>query len=368
MTIGYKFDCGPGEAEPGYTQVLADTLYNDKLGYGFDGKGVVNSRDRGVPDKLRGSFCIPVDAAFLVDLPNGNYTVTLVMGDAIAPATTTVKAGPNRIVLHQTSASAGQFIVRSFTVHVNTGQLKLAFSGTAPRINSIEIKETAQATTIFLAGDSTVTDQDTFPYAGWGQMLPMYFNADVALVNEAYSGRSSKSFLAEGRLQPILDSIKPNDYLFIQFGHNDEKPDEERATDPFTTYKQYLNVYIQEARSRGAQPVLITPVQRRKFNESGHIIDTHGDYIVAMKELAEEQQVPLIDLAAKSKKLYEQLGDEPSKALFMWAFPGEFVSFPEGAKDDTHFQEIGGIRIAGLVAEGIRELDLEPLQMYLRKL
>lgn len=367
MTVQFKFNFGSGEKEEGFTQVLADTLYTEQLGYGFDGTGIINTRDRGEPDKLRGSFCIPLDAAFLVDIPNGNYTVTLIMGDLIAPASTTVKAGPNRIVLHQSAASAGQFIVRSFTVNVSSGQLKLAFSGVAPRINSIEINEAKQATTIFLAGDSTVTDQDTFPYAGWGQMLPMYFNADVAIVNEAKSGRSSKSFLNEGRLQPILDQIKPNDYLFIQFGHNDEKPDEERATDPFTTFKEHLAIYITEARQRGAIPILITPVQRRKFDASGKIIDTHGDYSVAIKQLAEEQEVPLIDLMAKSTALYEQLGDEPSKSLFMWAYPGEFIAFPEGAKDDTHFQESGGITIAGLVAQSINELNLSPLSLYLRK-
>ncbi|MFD1953573.1 rhamnogalacturonan acetylesterase [Paenibacillus thailandensis] len=361
----YRFDFGAGEAEAGYTKVPAGTAYDKALGYGFEG-GIVNERDRGGPDKLRGSFCIPVNASFLVDLPDGNYTVTVTMGDQIAPTTTTLKAGPNRMILHEAAASAGQFLVRSFTTNVNTGQLKLSFSGIAPRVNAVTIRPAPQATTIFLAGDSTVTDQETFPYAGWGQMLPLYLNAEVAVVNEAKSGRSSKSFLNEGRLQPILDRIKPKDFLFIQFGHNDEKTDEERATDPFTTYKQYLNVYIKEARERGAIPVLITPVQRRKFGADGKIIDTHGDYVTAMKELAAEENVPLIDLTASSTALYESMGDEPSKALFMWAYPGEFAAFPEGAKDDTHFQELGGIRIAGLVKDGIKELGLMPLCVYLR--
>ncbi|MOA16261.1 Rhamnogalacturonan acetylesterase RhgT [compost metagenome] len=127
-----------------------------------------------------------------------------------------------------------------------------------------------------------------------------------------------------------------------------------------------LAVYVEEARSRGAIPVLITPMHRRKFDADGRIIDTHGDYILGMKQLAEELEVPLIDLAEKSRKLYEQLGDEPSKALFMWAYPGEFIHFPEGAQDDTHFQELGAIQIAGLVIEGVRELDLSPLTLYLK--
>nr|WP_223829385.1 rhamnogalacturonan acetylesterase [Paenibacillus arenilitoris] len=232
----------------------------------------------------------------------------------------------------------------------------------------MEIAEAKQATTIYLAGDSTVTDQETFPYAGWGQMLPLYLKADAAVDNRAKSGRSSRSFMNEGRLAAILEQIKPNDYLWIQFGHNDQKPDAERATEPFGSYKEMLAVYVEEARARGAIPVLITPVHRRKFDAEGRIVDTHGDYLLGMKQLAAELDVPLIDLAAKSKAMYERLGDEPSKALFMWAYPGEFIHFPEGAQDDTHFQELGAIQIARLVAEGVRELALSPLHLYLKGL
>ncbi|NIK80448.1 lysophospholipase L1-like esterase [Paenibacillus castaneae] len=367
MTVSYKFDFGIGDAPASsYIQVLPSTIYSGVSGYGFEPNERISSRNRDTSDRLRGAFCIPLEAVFTVDLPNGCYTVTATIGDAIAPTSTTLKYGVGRIVLHHAVTSAGQYNVHSFTVKVTDGQLKLAFSGVAPRINALQIDEAKQATTIYLAGDSTVTDQDTFPYAGWGQMLPLYFKTDVAIDNHAMSGRSSRSFINEGRLAAILEQIKPNDYLWIQFGHNDEKPDAERATEPFGSFKEMLSVYVKESIARGAKPVLITPVHRRKFDGEGRIIDTHGDYLLGMKELAEELEVPLLDLAAKSKALYEQLGDEPSKALFMWAYPGEFISFPEGVQDDTHFQELGGIQIAGLVAEGVRELDLSPLYLYLR--
>lgn len=367
MAISLKFDFGIGSAPASpYIQVLPTSLYSEVTGYGFESAERVSSRNRDESDRLRGAFCIPLEAVFAVDLPNGLYTITATIGDAIAPTSTTLKYGVGRIVLHKATTSAGQYAVHSFTVKITDGRLRLAFSGVAPRINALCIDEAKQATTIYLAGDSTVTDQDTFPYAGWGQMLPLYFKTDVAIDNHAVSGRSSKSFIDEGRLAAIVEQIKPGDDLWIQFGHNDEKPDAERATEPFGSYKEMLAVYVEEARSRGARPVLITPMHRRKFDEHGRIIDTHGDYLLGMKELASELAVPLIDLAAKSKTLYEELGDEPSKALFMWAYPGEFIHFPEGAKDDTHLQEHGGIVIAGLVADGVRELGLSPLSLYLK--
>lgn len=369
MTNVFKFDFGIGSVPASsYLQVLPDTIYNEQEGYGFGVKGRISSRNREEGDRLRGSFCIPLDAEFLVDLPNGCYTITATIGDAIAPTCTTLKYGEGRLVLNKAVTSAGQYAVHSFTVKITNERLRLSFSGVAPRINAIQIDEAKQATTIYLAGDSTVTDQDTFPYAGWGQMLPLYFKTEVAIDNHAKSGRSSRSFINEGRLAAILEQIKPSDYLWIQFGHNDEKPDEERATEPFGSFKEMLAIYINEARARGAKPLLITPVHRRKFDEKGQIIDTHGDYLLGMKQLATELDVPLIDLAAKSKDLYERLGDEPSKALFMWAYPGEFIHFPDGAQDDTHFQEYGAILAAGLVAEGVRELELSPLLLYLKGL
>ncbi|GMK37097.1 rhamnogalacturonan acetylesterase [Paenibacillus sp. CCS19] len=370
MRMSWRLDFGDQAVEPveGYTKVTPASSYNEEEGFGFEPGGIVNARIRGgASDPLGNDFVIPLDAVFRIDAPQGNYRVTLAAGDPATSTSTTVQAGNRRLMLDGAASARGFLQRHTFTVHVREGEsLRLHFNGSVPRIAALDIEPTEQAVTIFLAGDSTVTDQTTAPYAGWGQMLPSLFKADVAVANEAMSGRSSKSFIGEGRLAAIAERIRPNDFLFIQFGHNDQKPDEERSTSPFTTYKQYLTAYIKLAREKGAHPVLITPVQRRLFLPSGKLADSHGDYIPAMKQLAAELEVPLLDLAEATKSLYETLGVEPSKALFMWTHPGEFEAFPEGVQDNTHFQEFGGKAIAGLVADLIREQQLAPLSMFLR--
>ncbi|MDG0792159.1 rhamnogalacturonan acetylesterase [Cohnella ginsengisoli] len=145
--------------------------------------------------------------------------------------------------------------------------------------------------------------EDLYPRQGWGQALQALFDDRVVVVNEAASGRSAKSFIDEGRLDRILDRIRTGDYLFIQFGHNDQKPDEERHTEPFSTYLSYLARYIDGARLKGAIPVLFTPVQRRSFDEEGAFADTNGDYPKAVRTLSASKNVPLIDLARTTKAL-----------------------------------------------------------------
>lgn len=353
--LGYKFDFGAGES-PGesYIHILPDTIYKGETGYGFLPGAQIGTRDRQTSDRLTGAFCIPLDAEFAVDLPSGCYNVTATIGDAVTETRTTLQYGQRRFAFQDLRTRAGQYATERFTVKVTNGKLRLSFSGQAPRINALVIEEAAEAMTVFLAGDSTVTDQETFPYAGWGQMLPLYFKADIAVDNRAKSGRSSLSFINEGRLDAILKELKAGDHLWIQFGHNDQKSDAARATQPFGTYKETLTVYVDAARERGALPVLITSPHRRKF-DGGKIVDTHGDYLTAMRELAVELDVTLLDLAASSMALYEELGDEASKELFMWALPGEYVSFPDGTRDDTHFNERGARAIAGLVAREARE-------------
>ncbi|MCU6791427.1 GDSL-type esterase/lipase family protein [Paenibacillus sp. WQ 127069] len=368
-TVGaaFKFDFGLGAAENSYVKIGAETSYDVSLGYGFADVNKVYAIDREEAGGLRRDFCIPLNTAFIVDVPDGNYHVTLMVGDTLTATETTVKSGEGRLLLHRLQTAAGQFIKRSFAVHVSGGQLILAFSGIAPRLNALEITASSQIVTVFLAGDSTVTDQEAegYPYAGWGQMLPHCLNASAAVANHAKSGRSSKSFIDEGRLEAILQLIRPNDYLLIQFGHNDQKPDLERRTEPATTYKHFLKLYIDGARERGALPVLITAVHRRIFDENGLIINTHGEYLQAVKELGEAEEVPVIDLADKTRKLYEAYGAERSKRLFLWSVPGEFPNHPSGAADNTHFQERGAIEVAKLAAEGIRQAQLNPLMLFL---
>lgn len=224
----------------------------------------------------------------------------------------------------------------------------------------------SQRITIYLAGDSTVSNYPTTlsPRSGWGQELAKRFDEKIMVINLAKRGRSSKSFINEGRLDRILTDIKKGDYLFIQFGHNDEKiKDPTRYTNPATTYKSYLKQYIEGAREKGAIPILVTPVERMRFTAEGNALETHGLYPNAMKELGKDENVPVIDLAAKSKELFQQLGPDRTKKLFMWLNAGENPYYPNGAMDSTHFQEKGAEVIADLVIEGIVELKL-PLQEH----
>lgn len=220
---------------------------------------------------------------------------------------------------------------------------------------------------LFLAGDSTMSHYEASraPQMGWGQVVDYYFTDQVLISNEAASGRSTKTFIEEGRLERINQKIGPGDYLFIQFGHNDSKLHSERYTEPFTTYKENLTKFYRTAKEKNAFPVLLTPVQRRNFTPDGEIIDKHGDYPMAMRALAEELDVPLIDMTEKSTTLLEEIGDEPSKRLFMWLKPGEYSYYPEGEKDNTHFTEYGAKQIAKLVIEGIKELNL-PIAKYIK--
>lgn len=216
--------------------------------------------------------------------------------------------------------------------------------------------------TIYLAGDSTVANcpSNEAPMAGWGQTFHHFFQDHVVIINKAMGGRSSNSFIEEGRLEAILNEIHPNDFLFIQFGHNDQKS---YGTEPYTTFQTSLTEYITGARAKEAFPILITPVHRRKFNEEGKLENTLGDYPDAMMQLAKEHGVPLIDLWSKTKKLYEDLGVEGSKKLFTIFAPNEQPNYPDGIIDNTHFSEHGAKAVGKLVVEGIRELQL-PIARY----
>lgn len=212
---------------------------------------------------------------------------------------------------------------------------------------------------IFLAGDSTVAYNDisTYPQAGWGQMIHLYLQDDIEVINHAKNGRSSKSFITEERLDKIDQEISEGDFLFIQFGHNDQKEDEERRTEPYTSYQEHLTKYIEVARAHQAVPVLVTSLYRRHFDENGMLKDqVHGEYPNAMKDLAEKLNVPCIDLCEKSRVFLAELGDAESKKLFMNLAPNEYVSCIEGKEDNTHLKHEGALKIAGLVAEGIKEL------------
>jgi lysophospholipase L1-like esterase len=307
---------------------------------------------------------------FSVAAPEGNYNVTLVFGDPKEASATTVKAESRRLMLENVKTQPGKFETRTITVNVRTSQiagdgqvrlkprekekasldwdekLTLEFSGPHPRVQSIRIEPDPDAITVYIAGDSTVTDQTLEPYNSWGQMLPRWFNpGGVAIANHAESGETLRAFQGEKRLDKIMSQIKRGDYLFIQFGHNDEKEKGE-GVGAFTTFKASLVHYVELARSKGAIPVVITPVQRQTFDSNGKITNSHGDYPDAVRQVAKEQNVALIDLHAMTTPLYEAWGPADAPKAF-------------APKDKTHHNNYGSYEIAKCVVEGIRQDKLD---------
>jgi lysophospholipase L1-like esterase len=221
--------------------------------------------------------------------------------------------------------------------------------------------------TIFTIGDSTMANKkpEVYPETGWGQVLNQYFDETVTIKNHAVNGRSSKSFIDEGRWTAVLDSLQPGDFVFIQFGHNDQKEyDSTRYTTPFGTYTANLEKFVNETRDKGATPILFTSIIRRKFDENGKLTDTHGDYPVATRQVAQKLNVPLIDLQKITEKRVNELGDETSKSMYLWTEPNE--KFPEGRKDDTHLNEKGAKEIARLAMVEAKQQQLS-FTKYLKK-
>ena len=214
--------------------------------------------------------------------------------------------------------------------------------------------------TIFWAGDSTVQYNDitTYPQTGIGQVFHLFVKPEVRISNHAKNGRSTKSFIDESRLPAIYDQITEGDFLFIQFGHNDEKKaDPVRYTEPFSEFKINLGKFVSVARNKKAFPVLITPLERRCFTDDGVLgAGEHGDYVKAMKQTANELAVPLIDLYSMSRDELEKAGAEKSKEWYMHLPQGKYASHPEGLIDNTHLKYEGAVRYAGCIEKGLREL------------
>lgn len=214
---------------------------------------------------------------------------------------------------------------------------------------------------IFMAGDSTMSIKEikAYPETGWGMPFVHFWDSTVTVVNRAKNGRSTKTFISERLWKSIYDEAGEGDYVFIQFGHNDEAKEKlERYATP-DTFKMNLTKFIKETRDKKATPVLLTPVSRRKFDKEGKAAETHVAYSALVREVAKEQKVLFIDLDAKSMELYQQFGPEHSKLLFLQLKPGEHPNYPDGRDDNTHFNELGARLIAQIVLKEIRELKPE---------
>lgn len=222
--------------------------------------------------------------------------------------------------------------------------------------------------TIYLAGDSTMAEKlpEKRPETGWGEALPKFFQADkVRIENRAKNGRSTRTFIEEKLWQGIIAKLKEGDYVFIQFGHNDQ-PKEKASYTPPEDYRRNLVKFINETREKKAIPVLLTPVMRRRFDKDGKFYDTHGEYPDIVRAVAAENKVPLIDMHRQSERVLKQYGAEESKKLFLQLKPNENPNYPAGVEDNTHFSPLGAEIMAGLAVEGIRELKLG-LADYLKK-
>lgn len=340
-----RFDLEPPRRATGRVAVAADKPY-EAGGYGYE------------PQRRGKEFL------FSAAVPEGNYRVTVRIGGRV-----TVKAESRRLMLRDIITKPGQHVTASFIVNVRNAKLApppanapggahvqlksreaasytwddkltLEFLGD-PRVASIDI-EPVDVPTVFLAGDSTVTDQRSEPAASWGQMLPALFAPEVAIANHAESGETLKSFVTELRFDKLLSLVKPGDWLLIQFGHNDQKAQwPQTYVDPAVTYPVWLRTYIAEARRRGAHPVLVTSPERRNYTD-GKVRRTLAEYGEAVRKVAREDGIPLIDLQERTVSLYEALGETEAAKLFN-----------DGGKDRTHHNNPGAWFLARAVAAEI---------------
>jgi lysophospholipase L1-like esterase len=321
----------------------------------------------GRPSQCTGSS--PITCHFAV--APGNYTVTAWIGDATSAGNTSMSVEARRRILPVVSTAAGAITRYVFTINVRepegqpTGQggtgtpgLDVTFGGTAPRLSGLTVAAAASPLVVYLAGDSTVCDQPTAPYTGWGQILPTHVGAGAVVANYGDSGESSGSFLNAAALFPTMRPlIKPNDLVFIQFGHNDK-------TTTAADFRGNLSSMISQVRARGGVPVLVTPPVRRLFSGSQltdtalHINGVGVNLPAEMRGIGASLGLPLIDLTAKSEALVESLGPTNSARLYLTAAT-------DGVTDNTHFSEYGAGQMADLVLQGVRERNLS-LVPYLR--
>jgi lysophospholipase L1-like esterase len=366
----WHFDFGLGQVKP-------DMVYSSEAGFGFEPGSMV--RLEAGPSRRTGYLTSDHPFFFSVAVPEGDYRVTVRLGDKRGRSETTAKAETRRLMLEKVTTRRGEIATRAFVVNVRNARLTppplnapggtevrikdrerdsftwddkltLEFSGAAPKVVSIQI-EPVQVPRLFLLGDSTVTDQMAEPFASWGQMLPRFFGPQIAIANYAESGETLKSFLAELRLDKALSEMRAGDWVLIQFGHNDEKtqwPQTYVAAE--TTYRSYLRAYIAEIKRLGANPVLVTSPQRRVFDQQGHVQNTHGSYPDAVRAVGAEESIPIIDLGAMSTVLYEALG--PARAPL--AFADEM----------THHNSYGAYELARCMVRALQE-SASPLSQYL---
>lgn len=341
-----RFYFGGRQPESGVVAVFPTNIYSTATGFGFESEAGVSF----------GDDCAASEKPFLFStrLPEGNYSVTVTVGGRAIASDNTVKAELRRLMLERVKTAKGEVVRRKFTVNVRTPQIQggsevrlkqrekdsemlnwddrltLEFNGSRPALRVLEI-EPVTVPTIFLCGDSTVCDQPAEPWNSWGQMLPRFFGPDVAVANYAQSGESIKSSLGAKRFEKVFSVMKTNDWLLVQFGHNDMK---DKATNALAVYKANLKKIVAQTRVKGGTPVLVTSMERKNGVEK----DTLAGYPQTVCDVAKEEGVALIDLHAASKVFYRALGPKLDLAF----------------QDGTHHNNYGSYELARCVVEGIR--------------
>lgn len=362
MRYSYSF----GKPLSGYTTVLPGTAYTAEKGYGFD---------QGTNNTLADDATKNNPFYFSRKLPEGNYRVTIKFGDTSKAAVSTVKAESRRLMLEDVKTTKGKFVVKTFIVNLKDrkidgektvklkpreldkldwdDKLTLEFDQRTA-LQTIEIVPVSDQVTVYLSGNSTVVDQEDEPWASWGQMITRFFKPGVSIANHAESGLTLGSFLGSGRLDKILSVIKPGDYLFIEFGHNDQK---EKGTNdgPWKSYTERLTYFVRETRKKGAIPVIVTSTSRRSFGAEGKIENSLGDYPAAARKVAETEKTALIDLNVMTTRLYEALGEENSKKAFVHYPANSYPGQDKPLADNTHFNPYGAYEIAKCVVQGIKD-------------
>ncbi|MGN0221320.1 MAG: rhamnogalacturonan acetylesterase [Prevotella sp.] len=348
--------------------------YSDSIGYGYD-----------ITEAPAKKSSQPF--YFSVKVPDGNYKVRVVLGSKSRSSNTTVRAESRRLMVEDVNLKKGksatcEFVVNKRTPYINEkmqvkikprekntltwdNKLTLEFTGSAPAVKSIHIEKDEVCPTIYLCGNSTVTDQSYEPWVSWGQMIPRWFNEHVSIANYAESGLTAGSFIAQNRLAQLLTNIKQGDIVICEFGHNDEK-EKGPGSGAWYHYSRNLKIFIDNVRAKNASIVFCTPTQRRNFDKAKTtIIDTHGDFPAAMKTVAQRENVPVIDLHQMTKVFFETLGFEDSKRALVHYPANTFKGQEKELADNTHFNPYGAYEVAKMVVQGLKDLKL-PVTQNLR--
>ncbi len=381
----HKYDFGGGKLHKQCLSVTANTLYSEEKGYGIIPYAPITNVKSKFKGKLNSDYILSNGAFyFKVDVPEGSYKVSVTLGAEDRATQTTVKAETRRLFIDNLQMEAGQqrkitFVVDVFSTYINANEkqvglkkrelaslnwdnaLSIEFNGTCTALAAIEI-EKVDVPRVFMAGNSTVTDQRSEPWASWGQMFPAFLKPDCAVANYAVSGSTLRHYRASRRLKKAIALMKRGDFMFIEFAHNDQK---QKDYAPYGEYQEDIKDYCDKVLAKGGQPILVTSTQRRRFDENGKVINTLGDFPQAMRDYAKENSIPLIDLNKMSMELYAALGVEGSKKALVHYKAGTFPGQEKDLADNTHFSTYGAYELAKCVVHSIVNQNLG-LKKYIK--